>query len=126
MSLLGVVRPAVGFEQRWNRLSEALRLQELQRRPDGQASGGPEIPHMPSWACRRGAARMWLVAQLTSAVLEISQAGFTGARHPQAVPSAIHRGEAWQRPDPSAKILTGTMERRLFPDTRVTAFRLAA
>jgi transposase InsO family protein len=43
-----------------------------------------------------------------------------------AVPSVIHRGEAWQRPDRSAKTLPGAIERRLFPDTRVTAFRMAA
>ena len=43
-----------------------------------------------------------------------------------AVPSLIHRMEVWQRPDRSAKTLPGTIERRLFPDTRVTAFRLAA
>ena len=43
-----------------------------------------------------------------------------------AVPSLIHRGEVWQRPDRSAKTLPGAIERRLFPDTRVTAFRLAA
>jgi transposase InsO family protein len=43
-----------------------------------------------------------------------------------AVPSVIHRGEVWQRPDRSAKTLSGAIERRLFPDTRVTAFRLAA
>jgi len=43
-----------------------------------------------------------------------------------AVPSLIHRGEVWQRPDRSAKTLPGAIERRFFPDTRVTAFRLAA
>jgi transposase InsO family protein/transposase-like protein len=43
-----------------------------------------------------------------------------------AVPSSIHRGEVWQRPDRSAKTLPGAIERRFFPDTRVTAFRLAA
>jgi transposase InsO family protein len=43
-----------------------------------------------------------------------------------AAPSLIHRGEVWQRLDRSAKTLLGTVERRLFPDTRVTAFRLAA
>jgi len=43
-----------------------------------------------------------------------------------AAPSVIHRGEVWQRPDRSAKNLPGTVERRLFPDTRVTALRLAA
>lgn len=43
-----------------------------------------------------------------------------------AVPSVIHRGGVWQRPDRSAKTLPGNIERRLFPGTRVTAFRLAA
>jgi len=43
-----------------------------------------------------------------------------------AVPSLIHRGEVWQRPDRSAKTLPGAIERRFFPDTRVTGFRLAA
>jgi transposase InsO family protein len=43
-----------------------------------------------------------------------------------AVPAVIHRGEAWQRPDRSAKTLPGAIERRFFPDTRVTAFRMAA
>ncbi len=43
-----------------------------------------------------------------------------------AVPALIHRGEVWQQPDRSAKILPGAIERRFFPDTRVTAFRLAA
>ncbi len=43
-----------------------------------------------------------------------------------AVPAVLHREEAWQRPDRSAKALSGTIERRLSPDTRVIAFRLAA
>jgi hypothetical protein len=43
-----------------------------------------------------------------------------------AVPSVIHRGDRWQRPDRSAKTLFGSTDRRFFPDTRVTAFRLAA
>ena len=43
-----------------------------------------------------------------------------------AVPSVIHRGDRWQRPDRSAKTLSGNIDRRFFPDTRVTAFRLAA
>jgi len=43
-----------------------------------------------------------------------------------AVPSVIHHGDRWQRPDRSAKTLPSAIERRLFPDTRVTAFRLAA
>jgi transposase InsO family protein len=43
-----------------------------------------------------------------------------------AASSVIHRGEVWQRPDRSAKTLPGSIERRFLPDTRVTAFRLAA
>lgn len=43
-----------------------------------------------------------------------------------AVPAVIHRGEAWQRPDRSVKALPGAIEQRLFPDTRVTACRMAA
>jgi len=43
-----------------------------------------------------------------------------------AAPAVIHRGDAWQRPDRSAKALPGAIERGFFPDTRVTAFRLAA
>ena len=43
-----------------------------------------------------------------------------------AVPSVIHRGGVWHRPDRSAKTVSGAIERRFFPDTRVTAFRLAA
>jgi hypothetical protein len=43
-----------------------------------------------------------------------------------ALPSVIHRGDRWQRPDRSSKTLSGAIERRLFPDARITAFRLAA
>ena len=43
-----------------------------------------------------------------------------------AVPSVIHRGDRWQRPDRSAKTLSGNIDRWFFPDTRVTAFRSAA
>jgi transposase InsO family protein len=43
-----------------------------------------------------------------------------------AVPQAVHRGERWQRPDRSAKAVASTVERRFFPDTRTTAYRLAA
>jgi hypothetical protein len=43
-----------------------------------------------------------------------------------AVPSVTHHGDRWQRPDRSAKTVFGSIDRRLFPDTRVTAFRLAA
>jgi transposase InsO family protein len=42
------------------------------------------------------------------------------------VPEAVHRGERWQRPDRSAKAVASTVERRFFPDTRTTAYRLAA
>jgi transposase InsO family protein len=43
-----------------------------------------------------------------------------------ALPSVIHRGDRWQRPDRSSKTLSGAIERRLFTDARITAFRLAA
>ena len=43
-----------------------------------------------------------------------------------AVPSMIHRGEQWSKPEKSAKVLPSTIERRVFPDTRITAYRLAA
>ena len=43
-----------------------------------------------------------------------------------AVPSVIHRGDRWQRPDRAAKTVSGPIEQRSFPDVRVTAFRLAA
>ena len=43
-----------------------------------------------------------------------------------AVPSAIHRGAVWERPDLAAKTVPGIIEQQSFPDVRVTAFRLAA
>jgi transposase InsO family protein len=43
-----------------------------------------------------------------------------------AVPETVHRGECWQRPALSAKRVSGIIECRLFPDTRTTAYRLAA
>ena len=43
-----------------------------------------------------------------------------------AAPFLIHRGDAWNRPDRSAKTVRGPIEQRFFPDARVTAFRLAA
>jgi transposase InsO family protein len=43
-----------------------------------------------------------------------------------AVPSAIHRGAVWERPDRAAKTVSGIIQQRSFPDVRVTAFRLAA
>jgi transposase InsO family protein len=43
-----------------------------------------------------------------------------------AVPSLIHRGEQWTEPAESAKSVPVHIERRLFPGTRITAYRLAA
>ncbi|HUW10279.1 MAG TPA: DDE-type integrase/transposase/recombinase [Anaerolineae bacterium] len=43
-----------------------------------------------------------------------------------AVPSLIHRGEQWTKPEKSAKALPPNVERRVFPDTQITAYRLAA
>jgi transposase InsO family protein len=43
-----------------------------------------------------------------------------------ALPSVIHRGEQWTKPSKSAKALPGSIGQRFFPDTRITAYRLAA
>jgi hypothetical protein len=43
-----------------------------------------------------------------------------------AVPAVIHRGEQWTKPERSAKTLPPNVERRVFPDTKITAYRLAA
>jgi len=43
-----------------------------------------------------------------------------------AVPSVIHRGEQWSKPEKSAKILPLNFERRVFAETQITAYRLAA
>jgi len=43
-----------------------------------------------------------------------------------AMPGSVHRGERWCRPARSAKVLPSRIERRCFPDVRVTAWRLAA
>ena len=43
-----------------------------------------------------------------------------------AVPSVIHRGDHWAKPEKSAKMLPPNIERRVFPDTQITAYRLAA
>ena len=42
-----------------------------------------------------------------------------------AVPELIHAGQHWQRPARTAKAIPAHIERRFFPETRVTAFRLA-
>jgi len=38
----------------------------------------------------------------------------------------IHRGEQWDKPVKSANTLPGGIERRVFADTQITAYRLAA
>jgi len=43
-----------------------------------------------------------------------------------ALPSVVYRGEQWTKPAKSAKALPPNIERRFFPDTRITAYRLAA
>jgi transposase InsO family protein len=43
-----------------------------------------------------------------------------------ARPSVVHRGERWERPDRSAKALPRNIQRRFFPDVRITGYRLAA
>ena len=43
-----------------------------------------------------------------------------------AVPSVIHRGGQWIKPEKSAKAVPANIERRIFPDTQITAYRLAA
>jgi transposase InsO family protein len=43
-----------------------------------------------------------------------------------AAPAMVHRGERWNRPEKSAKTLPTNLERRVFPDTQITAYRLAA
>ena len=43
-----------------------------------------------------------------------------------ALPAVIHRGEQWTRPEKSAKAIPANVERRVFADTRITAYRLAA
>ena len=43
-----------------------------------------------------------------------------------AVPSMIHRGRQWTKPAKSVKALPTNLERHVFPDTRITAYRLAA
>ena len=48
------------------------------------------------------------------------------ARLVGAVPSLIHRGEQWTKPEKSAKTLPPNVERRVFADTQITAYRLAA
>lgn len=43
-----------------------------------------------------------------------------------AAPSLIHRGGKWTKPEKSAKTLPPNVERRFFPNTQITTYRLAA
>ncbi len=43
-----------------------------------------------------------------------------------AVPELIHAGQHWSVPPKTAKTVPANIERRFFPETRITAFRLAA
>jgi len=43
-----------------------------------------------------------------------------------AVLDLIHAGQTWQAPARTAKTIPAHVERRFFPETRVTGFRLAA
>jgi transposase InsO family protein len=43
-----------------------------------------------------------------------------------ALPAVIHSGVQWSKPDKSAKMLPATVERRVFADAAITAYRLAA
>jgi transposase InsO family protein len=43
-----------------------------------------------------------------------------------AVPDLIHAGRQWSVSPKTAKTVPGNIERRFFPETRITAFRLAA
>jgi len=42
-----------------------------------------------------------------------------------AVPDLVHAGQHWQKPARTAKAVPAHIERRFFPETRVTAFHLA-
>lgn len=48
------------------------------------------------------------------------------ARLGGAVPAVVHRGGQWSRPETSAKTVPDCIERRVFADTQITAYRLAA
>ena len=43
-----------------------------------------------------------------------------------AIPSVIHRGERGHKPEKSAKNVPAGIERRVFTETQITAYRLAA
>ena len=48
------------------------------------------------------------------------------ARLGGALPAVIYRGEQWSKPEKSAKTLPLNFERRVFAETQITAYRLAA
>ena len=48
------------------------------------------------------------------------------ARLGGALPAVIYRGAQWSKPEKSAKTLLLNFERRVFADTQITAYRLAA
>ena len=43
-----------------------------------------------------------------------------------AVPDLVHAGQTWQAPARTTKTVPASIQRRFFPETRVTGFRLAA
>ena len=43
-----------------------------------------------------------------------------------AIPAVMYRGGRWDKPEKSARTLPTNLERRVFPDTQITAYRLAA
>jgi transposase InsO family protein len=43
-----------------------------------------------------------------------------------AIPDTIHAGQQWSAPPKTAKTVPANIERRFFPETRITGFRLAA
>jgi len=51
-----------------------------------------------------------------------------GGTHGAAIdiPDLIHAGQEWSAPARTAKAVPAHIERRFFPETRITGFRLAA
>jgi len=43
-----------------------------------------------------------------------------------AVPDLVHAGDHWSVPPKTAKTIPANIEAHFFPETRITAFRLAA
>ena len=57
--VVGIVKPDVGVKRRWNRSAELLLLLARDWKSDGRANASAAIPHMLSWDCGGGAARLW-------------------------------------------------------------------